>query len=75
LKENGRLVLVTLSAHKQTLASDIYWSLHELFPAAIDCRPIHAAPLLAAAGFTLRQQAYGSMFGLPLAVMQASPGR
>jgi ubiquinone/menaquinone biosynthesis C-methylase UbiE len=75
LKNNGRLALVTLSAHKQTVASGIYWSLHELFPATLDCRPINPAPLLAAAGFTVWQLAYASMFGLPIAVLQAGPGR
>ena len=74
LKENGRLALVTLSAHEQTPVSDIYWSLHEIFPSAVDCRPINPAPLLAAAGFTVLRQEGHAMFGLPLAVLVASVG-
>ena len=74
LKENGRLALVTLSSHEQTWESDIYWSLHELFPAAVDCRPIDPAPLLSAAGFTVYRQEHHSMFGLPLVVLSASLG-
>ena len=72
LKEDGRLALVTLSAHEQTGASSIYWSLHELFPEIVDCRPLSAAPLLAAAGFSITQQLNQRMFGLPLTILLAT---
>jgi demethylmenaquinone methyltransferase/2-methoxy-6-polyprenyl-1,4-benzoquinol methylase len=73
LKENGRLALVTLSAHEQTGASSIYWSLHEMFPKIVDCRPLSAAPLLAAAGFSTTHQENHSMFGLPLSIFLTTP--
>ena len=69
LKENGRLALIALSAHEQTAASSLYWSLHELFPDVVDCRPISAAPLLAAAGFSIIHQENQRMFGLPLTIL------
>ena len=73
LGEDGRLALVTLSAHEQTMPSSIYWSLHETFPGVVDCRPLAAAPLLTAAGFSITQQDNRLMFGLPLAILLAAP--
>lgn len=72
LRPGGRLALLALSTHCRTAASEIYWSLHELAPSVFDCRPIAAAPLLSAAGFTLRRQEEESLWGLPLAILLAA---
>jgi ubiquinone/menaquinone biosynthesis C-methylase UbiE len=71
LKESGRLGLVTLSTHRQTIPLSIYYSLHEAFPQIIDCRPIDPVPLLAAAGFTVTFREDDAMFGLPLSILLA----
>lgn len=73
LKEDGRLALVTLSTHVETPVSSLYWSLHELFPGVVDCRPIDAPALLAAAGFSITRLEQRSLFGLPLAILLAVP--
>jgi len=71
LKENGRIGLVTLATFSQSFSLSLYQSLHEFFPAVIDCRPIDPAPLLSAAGFIVSRQEDRSMFGLPLSIIVA----
>jgi ubiquinone/menaquinone biosynthesis C-methylase UbiE len=73
LRENGRLALLSLSNHVLTPVSRLYWSLHELAPAVIDCRPLLVAPLLAAAGFTITRQEQDTLFGLPLVAVSCRP--
>jgi ubiquinone/menaquinone biosynthesis C-methylase UbiE len=75
LKKNGRLALVTLSTYRHTPWQDLYWSLHEHFPRAVDCRPIAASFLLAAAGFSVVRRRQEAMFGLPLEILLAVPAR
>jgi demethylmenaquinone methyltransferase/2-methoxy-6-polyprenyl-1,4-benzoquinol methylase len=73
LQENGRLALLSLSNHVLTPVSRLYWSLHELVPAVIDCRPLLVAPLLAAAGFTVTREEQHTLFGLPLTAVCGRP--
>lgn len=72
LRRDGRLALITLSTHAKTAVSAAYWSLHELFPEIVDCRPIAAAPLLTAARFQVIQEERRSLFGLPVTIILAA---
>jgi ubiquinone/menaquinone biosynthesis C-methylase UbiE len=71
LKEDGRLGLLALSTSERTSALTIYQSLHEYFPAIIDCRPFDVVPLLAAGGFKVVRQENQLMFNLPLSILIA----
>ncbi len=72
VRPGGRLAVITLSTHARTAVSAAYWSLHDLFPALVDCRPIAAAPLLSAAGFQILQEERRSLFRLPLTIILAT---
>jgi len=56
------------------LAIRLYEWAHDRFPAAADCRPIFPARAVSAAGFEVRRQRALSMWGLPVAVVEARPG-
>lgn len=73
LRKNGRFVLLSLSSHRHTWMWQGYLALHEAFPQVIDCRPLNAAPLLSAAGFTVTAREDHTMFGLPLSIYLALP--
>ena len=52
LRPGGRIAVVAL-AREDTRATRLYERLHDLFPATLDCRPIHPAAAVAAAGFAV----------------------
>ena len=70
LKPEGRLVNVSLQ-QADTLANDLYVTIHETFPRLVDCRPIPAATLLEEAGFRIEQAEERSMLGLRVGCVRA----
>jgi ubiquinone/menaquinone biosynthesis C-methylase UbiE len=65
LRPGGRLGVVSL-AKENRAAVRIYEWFHERWPAAVDCRPIHARVALEAAGFKTREARRMLMWGLPV---------
>jgi ubiquinone/menaquinone biosynthesis C-methylase UbiE len=76
LRDSGRLVVVAMSKDAGSplarLAVRLYEWAHDRFPAAADCRPIFPARAVSEAGFEVRRQRTLSMWGLPVAVVEAS---
>ena len=73
LKAGGRLCVVSL-AKKDTWVVRLYERIHDLWPAAVDCRPIYPAQALAEAGLHIEQVVEMLMFGLPVEVVLALRG-
>ena len=65
LRPAGRLVVVSLSRSGpiSRMTRTYEWA-HDRFPASLDCRPIHAALALEAAGFRVTRQIPVALFGL-----------
>jgi demethylmenaquinone methyltransferase/2-methoxy-6-polyprenyl-1,4-benzoquinol methylase len=71
LRPGGRLCVVALHRPRQPdLAVRLYEWAHRRFPDWIDCRPIRAADLAAAAGFATIPAAVQRMAGLPVEIVQ-----
>jgi demethylmenaquinone methyltransferase/2-methoxy-6-polyprenyl-1,4-benzoquinol methylase len=75
LRPGGRLVVVALSRSDPVRwPTRAYERLHDRFPAALDCRPIHAARALEAGGFDVVRHIPVPLFGLRAdAVLGARP--
>jgi ubiquinone/menaquinone biosynthesis C-methylase UbiE len=72
LRPGGRIAVVAMLAVEPSgVALRLYLWAHRVFPAAVDCRPIHAGRSLERAGFELLHSAKGSMWGLPVEVALA----
>jgi demethylmenaquinone methyltransferase/2-methoxy-6-polyprenyl-1,4-benzoquinol methylase len=72
LVPGGRICVVAMAAQQPPgIALRLYEWAHERFPRAVDCRPIHAAESLEAAGFTLVSVERRSTWGLPLDICLA----
>ncbi len=71
LKENGRIVVVSLSRRKVNSAVRIYEWLHIKLPALIDCRPIYVVETIMQCGFTIIEVKKMILFGLPVDVVLA----
>jgi demethylmenaquinone methyltransferase/2-methoxy-6-polyprenyl-1,4-benzoquinol methylase len=67
LKENGKLVVVSL-AKQNTTAVRIYEWFHRRMPTLVDCRPIYLQPTLKEAGFKIEKSVVKTMWGLPVEV-------
>lgn len=74
LKKGGRIVNVSLQK-ADTLSNRLYESLHNAFPAMIDCRPIRAGRSLEEAGFTVVEEKDLSMWGLKVRCVLAEKGQ
>jgi demethylmenaquinone methyltransferase/2-methoxy-6-polyprenyl-1,4-benzoquinol methylase len=76
LRGEGRIVVVSLSrAAPVGWPTRLYERLHDRFPAALDCRPIHTGLALEAAGFVVEQRVLVPLFGLRSEAVLARPGR
>ena len=77
LREGGRLVIVCMARgkDKKGFGQRMYELAHEMFPHTVDCRPIDAAPLLTASGFTVKHVEARAVYGLPVEVVTAEKGR
>jgi ubiquinone/menaquinone biosynthesis C-methylase UbiE len=76
VRPGGRLVVVSLSREVPVRwPTRLYERLHDRFPAALDCRPIHAAKALAAAGLIVTAVEPVPLFGLRAEAVRAEvPG-
>ena len=66
LTSSGRLGLISLVDSPRTLALKIYEHAHQLFPVAVDCRPIPLAHLLETHGFEVKTILKKRNWGLPI---------
>ena len=75
LRQGGRISVVALSRPegKVGLPVRLYEWLHDLAPRRIDCRPIPVAEILTKGGFRIQEVRRGSLWGLPVSVIKASP--
>jgi demethylmenaquinone methyltransferase/2-methoxy-6-polyprenyl-1,4-benzoquinol methylase len=69
IRPGGRLVVVSLDKrHPAPLMQEMYEWGHERFPHVLDCRPIHVAPSLVEAGYSVTMVRHLSLWGLPVHV-------
>lgn len=73
LTPDGRLCIVSLGKGNEGVAVRAYERLHELFPRALDCRPLYGRALLEANGFVVEESIERSMWGLAVDVLLARP--
>lgn len=66
LKPDGRLGIVSLAGSPRTLSVRLYELAHQLFPVAVDCRPIPLIDLLAENGFCIQTAEKKLNWGLPV---------
>lgn len=69
LKPSGRLVVVALAQQPHNLAVRLYELAHQLFPVAVDCRPIPLVDLLEDNGFKIRVKDTSMNWGLPVHIV------
>jgi demethylmenaquinone methyltransferase/2-methoxy-6-polyprenyl-1,4-benzoquinol methylase len=76
LRPDGRIAVVSLSrAGPVRWPTRLYERLHDRFPAALDCRPVHAALALEAAGFQVERRVLVPLYGLRTEAVLGRPGR
>ncbi len=66
LKSSGRLGVVSLADTLRTFPLRLYELAHQLFPVAVDCRPIPLPNLLEANGFEVKAVINQRNWGLPI---------
>ena len=66
LKPDGRLGIVSLAGSPRTLSVRLYELAHQLFPVAVDCRPIPLIDLLEKNGFYIQTAEKTLNWGLPV---------
>lgn len=71
LKPEGRIGVVSL-ARQDRLTVQLYEWFHRRMPNLLDCRPIFLQPILAEAGFAVRQINTRLLWGLPVDIAVAS---
>jgi demethylmenaquinone methyltransferase/2-methoxy-6-polyprenyl-1,4-benzoquinol methylase len=67
----GRIVVVSLSKAGRSGVRDVYEWGHRMFPAILDCRPIHIRAVLEQAGFRVLGGVSLSLAGLPVEAVLA----
>ena len=72
LKNNGKLIAITLSNEDETIMEKLYMWGHEKFPSLLDCRPINTAALLFDNKFHIIESQVMSMMGIPVEIVLAS---
>lgn len=73
LEPNGRLLVIALAKNPHNLAVKFYERAHQLFPVALDCRPIPLPDLLAENGFVIRETTKRMNWGLPIDIVLCEP--
>lgn len=73
LKSGGRMVIVSLGQEPHTIAVDIYEWIHDLFPVAVDCRPIPLLDLLVDQGFDIKASITDQYWRLPVNTILCEP--
>jgi ubiquinone/menaquinone biosynthesis C-methylase UbiE len=68
LNPDGRLGIVSLAGSPRTLSVRLYELAHQLFPVAVDCRPIPLVDLLAENGFCIQTAETTLNWGLPVMI-------
>lgn len=72
LKPGGRLGIVSLAGSPRTLSVRLYELAHQLFPVAVDCRPIPLVDLLEENGFYIQSMEKTLNWGLPVILTVSS---
>jgi ubiquinone/menaquinone biosynthesis C-methylase UbiE len=76
LRQDGRIAVVSLSRGGPVRwPTRLYERLHDRFPAALDCRPIHAGLAMEAAGFRIERRLMVPLFGLRAEAVLGRPVR
>jgi len=73
LRPKGRLVVVALSSKPHNLAVRFYERVHNLFPVAVDCRPIPLNQILTQNGYRIQKEKQVMNWGLPVAIITSKP--
>jgi ubiquinone/menaquinone biosynthesis C-methylase UbiE len=68
LKPDGRLGIVSLTGSPRTLSVRLYELAHQLFPVAVDCRPIPLVERLEENGFCIQTMEKTLNWGLPVMI-------
>jgi ubiquinone/menaquinone biosynthesis C-methylase UbiE len=68
LKPGGRLGIVSLVGSPRTLSVRLYELAHQLFPVAVDCRPIPLVDLIEKNGFCIQTAEKTLNWGLPVMI-------
>ena len=66
LVPEGKLIVIALSKEPENLAVKLYEAAHQLFPVALDCRPIPLVDLMIENGFSIRETKKWMNWGLPI---------
>lgn len=73
LGDDGRVCIVGLSRREMAVQTRIYEQLHEWFPTILDCRPLPIQDTVEANGFDPIRVGRGSLWGVPIEVVLATP--
>jgi ubiquinone/menaquinone biosynthesis C-methylase UbiE len=68
LKPGGRLGVVSLAGSPRTFSVQLYELAHQLFPVAVDCRPIPLVELVEENGFCIQTADKTLNWGLPVMI-------
>jgi demethylmenaquinone methyltransferase/2-methoxy-6-polyprenyl-1,4-benzoquinol methylase len=72
LKPDGRLGIVSMAGSPRTLSVRLYELAHQLFPVAVDCRPIPLDELLEENGFCIQTAEKTLNWGLPVLIIMST---
>lgn len=75
LMPGGRLIVIALSKEPGNLPVKLYELANQLFPVALDCRPIPLIDLMTENGFSVRETKRLMNWGLPIDIALCEPTR